>query len=210
MCPSSEPVAPSTTATGLTRRSYLMLPGLKRRIIQVGYILLGIAIYTNDSLSAAVFYTLHHILVKTGLFMVAGLILMRYKTESLYSLDGIVRSSPGLAVLFSIFALSLAGIPPFSGFWAKLLLIEAAMGDGKVFAVIASIGVGALTVLSMLKIWTQGFCGELPKDVPPLPPKYAVPVAATIILALFSLTFAASLPVTHSIAAKAMRMIMGG
>src|SRR5690606_3459416 len=74
-------------------------------------------------------------------------------------LSGLVRLEPVLAVLFLLPALSLAGIPPFSGFVAKLALVQAGF-DQQQYAVVAmSLAVSLLTLFSMTKIWANGFWG---------------------------------------------------
>ena len=65
-----------------------------------------------------------------------------------------------IAVLFSVPALSLAGLPPFSGFLAKFALVDAGLEAGAYIAVAASLAVGLLTLYSMTKIWAGVFWGE--------------------------------------------------
>ena len=74
---------------------------------------------------------------------------------------------PGLAALFGIAAMSLAGIPPFSGFLAKLALIEAGLEIDRLLIVAVALGVSLLTLYSMLKIWNAAFWKPLPTDLEP-------------------------------------------
>src|SRR5690625_4267202 len=66
-------------------------------------------------------------------------------------------TEPVVAVAFMIAALSLAGIPPFSGFVAKFMLIVGAVEAGEIAAVVVMLVVSLITLLSMLKIWTGMF-----------------------------------------------------
>ncbi len=93
-----------------------------------------------------------------------------YGTGSLHALSGLGHVHPLLGVLFAVPALSLAGIPPFSGFWAKVLVAQAGFQAGEAIAVAASLVVSLLTLLSMSKIFTGAFWGPPPQreSIPPL------------------------------------------
>ncbi|MBB5514599.1 multicomponent Na+:H+ antiporter subunit D [Rubricella aquisinus] len=126
-------------------------------ISQIGYMILGLAIYTPLALVGAIFYLFHHIVVKANLFLIAGVIKRLTGSEDLYKIGGLWKAKPWLGVLFLIPALSLAGIPPLSGFWAKLLVIQASLeAEGWLLAFFA-LAVGLLTVFSMSKIWLEAF-----------------------------------------------------
>jgi multicomponent Na+:H+ antiporter subunit D len=75
----------------------------------------------------------------------------------LKALGGLYGSHPVLAALFLIPALSLAGLPPLSGFFAKLALIQAGLSVERYSVVIAALAVSLLTLFSMIKIWTEAF-----------------------------------------------------
>ncbi|MDI9819422.1 MULTISPECIES: proton-conducting transporter membrane subunit [unclassified Legionella] len=122
-------------------------------ISQVGYMTLGLAMGTALALTAALFYIIHHIIVKTNLFLIAGL-LTRYSTHvDLRQMGGFFQQKPMLVILFFIPAFSLAGLPPFSGFWAKYLLLQAAFTSGFWLSALIALLVGFFTLFSMIKIW---------------------------------------------------------
>lgn len=126
-------------------------------ISQVGYMVLGLGLLTPLALTGAVFYLLHHIVVKVNLFLISGLIRQWGGSFELARLGGLFRTRGLGALLFFIPAFSLAGIPPLSGFWAKLILIRASLDAGHfVLAGVAAV-VGLLTVYSMTKIWNEAF-----------------------------------------------------
>ena len=77
--------------------------------------------------------------------------------SSLAKTGGLWVLKPGLAVLFGVAAMSLAGIPPFSGFLAKLALIEAGLEIDHLLIVLVALAVSLLTLYSMLKIWNAAF-----------------------------------------------------
>ncbi|WP_163275018.1 monovalent cation/H+ antiporter subunit D family protein [Cellulomonas iranensis] len=126
-------------------------------VSQIGYILLGVALFTHAGLTAGIFYLLHHMVVKASLFLSAGAIEERYGTDELDDLAGRVRREPVLAAAFGVAALSLAGLPPFSGFVAKLTLVLAAVRADQLVVVALALVVSFVTLLSMLKIWGKVF-----------------------------------------------------
>ncbi len=166
-------------------------------ISQIGYMIMGLAIATPLAIAGTIFYLLHHILVKTNLFFIAGLIHRLTGREDLAKLGGLVKSAPWLAVLFLIPALSLAGIPPLSGFWAKLLVVKASLEAGWIWLAITALLVGALTLFSMTKIWNEAFWKKPPAD-DNLPPRQDTPgwLAYSPVIALAALTVIIGVTVT--------------
>ena len=126
-------------------------------VSQIGYILLGVALFTHAGLTAGIAYLLHHMIVKSGLFLSVGALEHTHGTDTLEDLKGRLRAEPLLALAFAATALSLAGIPPFSGFVAKFALIVAAIDAGQVAAVVIALVVSLITLQSMLKIFNVGF-----------------------------------------------------
>jgi multicomponent Na+:H+ antiporter subunit D len=126
-------------------------------ISQIGYMILGMAFYTPLALTGTIFYILHHIIVKTNLFLISGVIRMISGTEKLVQLGGLYKKYPILAVLFIIPAFALAGIPPLSGFFAKFSLILAGLDIQQYILVAIAMLVGIMTLFSMIKIWSEAF-----------------------------------------------------
>ena len=126
-------------------------------VSQVGYMVMGLALFTVAGVAAAVFYIVQHIIVKTSLFLTAGLIEHTGGSSRLSRLGGMVRTAPMLAVLFLLPALSLAGIPPLSGFIGKLALVEAGIASEEYAIVAVSLLVSLLTLFVMVKIWSGVF-----------------------------------------------------
>lgn len=133
-------------------------------ISQVGYMVLGLGVFTPLALAGTVFYLLHHIVVKTNLFLISGLVHRWGGSFVLADLGGIYRSRGFLALLFFIPAFSLAGFPPLSGFWAKMILIRASLDAGYYTLAGIAVLVGLLTVYSMTKIWNEVFWKPVPED----------------------------------------------
>ncbi|MBV7295957.1 Na+/H+ antiporter subunit D [Corynebacterium sp. TAE3-ERU12] len=129
-------------------------------VSHIGYMIFGIAIGNPLGMSGAIFYVVHHILVQTALFLVVGLIERQAGSSSLRRLGGLAKASPVLAVLYIIPALNLGGIPPFSGFIGKVVLIEAGALNGSPTAwvlIAGSIVTSLLTLYTMVLVWSKAF-----------------------------------------------------
>lgn len=137
---------------------------------QIGYMMMGLALFTPLALAGAIFYIIHHIIVKTNLFLVSGITEWVGGSYELKKLGGLYIRLPLLAGIFLISALSLAGIPPLSGFWAKYTLVQAGLEIHSYPIVIVALAVSLLTLFSMTKIWTQAYWKKQPPEfVRPLP-----------------------------------------
>lgn len=129
-------------------------------VSHIGYMIMGISLGSALGLSGAIFYAVHHILVQTALFLVVGLIERQAGSSSLRRLGSLAYASPLLAVLYLLPALNLGGIPPFSGFLGKLLLIEAAAENGGLMAwllVGGALITSLLTLYTMTLVWAKAF-----------------------------------------------------
>lgn len=129
-------------------------------VSHIGYMVLGIALGSATGLSAAIFYVAHHITIQTTLFLVAGLIERRGGTTSMARLGGLARMSPLLAVLFFLPAFNLGGIPPFSGFLAKVGLMQAGAQQGGWLVMVllaGSVLTSLLTLYAVSRVWTRAF-----------------------------------------------------
>lgn len=150
-------------------------------VSQVGYMALGFAVGTTAALSATIFYLLHHMVVKTNLFLVSGAIAKAKGTDELKNLGGLIKSNPWLAGAFAISAMSLAGLPPFSGFWAKFFVLYSAGEAGAYWGLGIGLFVGLFTMFSMLKIWNEAFLKPAPQATPAVKVPWAYTVAILIL-----------------------------
>lgn len=133
-------------------------------ISQIGYMLLGIAVATPLAIGGAILYVIHHIVVKANLFLLAGVINRAGGSFELKQVGGLYKTLPWLGVLFLIPALSLAGLPPLSGFWSKFVVVKASLDAGHVMLAATALAVGVLTLYSMLKIWNEAFWKAAPAE----------------------------------------------
>ena len=137
---------------------------------QIGYMIMGLALFTPLALAGAIFYIIHHIIVKTNLFLISGVTSWIGGSYQLKKLGGFYKMMPLFSLLFLIPALSLAGIPPLSGFWAKFTLIRAGLEEESYLIVAIALFVSLLTLYSMIKIWIYAFWDKQPAEMErPLP-----------------------------------------
>jgi multicomponent Na+:H+ antiporter subunit D len=137
-------------------------------VSQIGYMIFGLGLYSVAGIAGATLFLVHQIPVKTSLFLVGGMVEKMTGTGQLSRVGGLARRTPVTAVLFMLGALSLAGLPPFSGFFGKLALVQAGLELERFLIVGVSLLVSILTLFSMTKIWAGVFWGT-PDEEPPLP-----------------------------------------
>ena len=131
-------------------------------VSQVGFMILAIGFFTPVAFAATIFYMVHHIIVKSALFLTASGILKHFGTDNLKETGGLWKKAPLFGVIFLIMAFSLAGLPPLSGFWAKLWILMEGL-SGKYYTLVAiSLVASVLTLASMLKIWFGAFWQPAP------------------------------------------------
>jgi multicomponent Na+:H+ antiporter subunit D len=134
-------------------------------VSQIGYLIMGLGLLTPLALGGTIYFLIHVIAAKSALFLATGMVLRVTGTTELKKLGGLYRRQPLLAGLFLVAALALAGIPPLSGFWAKLALVWAGLETGHYLIVAVALLVSLLTLFSMTKIWAEVFWkGETAKN----------------------------------------------
>ena len=127
---------------------------------QVAYLVMGLSLASRLGVAASIFYTVHTMLVQTGLFLGAGAMARAGGGYDLRRVGGLIRDHPRFSALFAVLALSISGVPPLSGFWAKALVIDAAFRSGAAgsgWLVVVALVTGFLTLYSMSVLWSQAF-----------------------------------------------------
>ena len=158
----------------------------------IGFTTIGLALWTPAALAGSILYVLHHMLVITSLFLVSGLFLRQRRTTNMAALGGLYRTQPLVAVLAMVPLFSLAGVPPLSGFIAKLAVIRGVLASGHYWVAAIALTVSLLTVLSMARLWEGAFWKPASSDAPasPLNAAMLTPIAVLACLTL-GLTVAA-------------------
>ncbi|MEO1481057.1 MAG: proton-conducting transporter membrane subunit [Myxococcota bacterium] len=138
----------------------------------VGFMVIGVALGNRAALTGSIAYVVHSILLSAALFMASGLVVRQGNGRTLSELSGLGAREPLLAALFLALGLSLAGVPPFTGFWPKVLLIQGSLAVGDYWTV-AAIAVSGFTTLFVvgrtfaLVFWREG--SERAEDSPAKP-----------------------------------------
>ena len=179
-------------------------------ISQVGYMILGLALWTPLAIAGTVFYLVHHMIVKANLFLISGLSRDALGTLSLDKMGGLYQSKPLIGMLFFIPAFSLAGFPPLSGFWAKLLIIQSSLQVQHYVLAAVAVLVGLMTIYSMVKIWLKAFWKPLPPDAPPYPSQALSlwKMTPVCVLTLLTLVIGLAAEPIYQLAAEAAREIL--
>ncbi|QHS22839.1 Na+/H+ antiporter subunit D [Virgibacillus sp. MSP4-1] len=126
----------------------------------VGWMLMGIGLLNHDGLAGSVYYLLQDIIIKAGLFLMVGALVYAAGTSDLKKMKGLIHHYPLLGWMFFIGGLILAGVPPFSGFIGKLLLLQGGIQEGRYGIVIIGLLSSLLILLSIMRIFTRAFWGE--------------------------------------------------
>ncbi|MXU63876.1 Na+/H+ antiporter subunit D [Oceanomicrobium pacificus] len=153
-------------------------------ISSIGLLIMAIGIDTPLAITAAIFYLVHNMLVKAALFLHAGLVLKIKGSEEFDKVGGIYEQAPWIAVLFLVPALSLAGIPPLSGFWGKFLILRATIDLPSLALTVLVLVVSLLTIYSVARIWLEIFwkSDERGEGCAPAPALMVAPIVLLTIL----------------------------
>ncbi|MCX2923675.1 Na+/H+ antiporter subunit D [Streptomyces sp. NEAU-W12] len=137
-------------------------------VSHIGFMLFGLALFDTLGLTGTVLYIVHHIVVQAALFLAAALAVRHAGTTGMKRMAQGPPPGPLVAALFALPALSLAGIPPFSGFVAKLTLLRAGAWQGgtAAYALAATaLLTSLLTLYAMTRVWTRTFMRQDPHPV---------------------------------------------
>jgi multicomponent Na+:H+ antiporter subunit D len=126
-------------------------------ISAMGYVVMGLGFFTTLGLAGAIFYVFQDVPVKTTLFLVGGLMQRETGENRIGDMGGLYEYRPLLATAFIVPAFSLAGFPPFPGFWGKLTLVQAGLEQERWIIVGVALLVGLLTLLVVAQVWGRAF-----------------------------------------------------
>jgi multicomponent Na+:H+ antiporter subunit D len=146
-------------------------------ISQMGYVILGIGMgalilarggsvaWAGLALLGGLFHLVNHAVFKSLLFLTSGSVEMSTGTRQLKQLGGLAEKMPITRATCTIASASIAGVPPFNGFWSKLILVIAAV-QARFFVLAAvTVLVSLVTLISFLKVQRYIFLGELPEKL---------------------------------------------
>lgn len=134
-------------------------------VCHIGFMIGGIGMFTKVALMGTIFYLFHDILVKTNMFLIAGLIGQLRGSMDMKKNGGLYGEYPKLSLLIAIVLFSLVGIPPLSGFWPKIFLFEEAFTQTQYFFIGALIVGSFVTLYVIAKMWAEVFWKNVPEDI---------------------------------------------
>jgi len=153
-------------------------------ISQVGFMVLGLGLGSPLGLVGALYHLVNHALFKSLLFLNAGAVEYATGTRNLNKLGGLNRSLPVTGATSLIGSMSIAGIPPFSGFWSKLIIVLACIEGGFYGFGVAAVLVSIVTLAYQLKVQRMAFFASLPEALHGLRREPPMMALAMILLAL--------------------------
>jgi len=156
-------------------------------IIAVGVLLFGIAVMTEESIAGTIFYLIHDMIIKAGLFLLGGIMIYIAGTSNLNKMGGLIRQYPALGWTFLIASFALAGIPPLSGFTGKLLIVRAGFESGEyvgaLVVLLSSLAVLYSAVTLFMSVFWQKPDAPLPKTKKHTASRF-IPAAVLVILSV--------------------------
>lgn len=123
----------------------------------IGVMLAGIAISTPLGISGTIVYAVHSMIVMTALYILAGVMRALGGSYSLHELGGLYRQAPLLAAFALLLFFSVAGLPPGSGLWPKVMLVRASLDDSAWWLGLAILASGLLTTIAMGRVFILAF-----------------------------------------------------
>lgn len=142
----------------------------------VGIMLAGIALGTEAGLAGAIVYAVHSMLAMTALYLLAGVMNGVGGSYSVETLKGLYRGHPLLTAFALLLVLAAAGLPPASGLWPKVMLVQASLAAGAPWLAFAILATGILTTLALGRVFALTFWRSDGGDTAPAAPAEAAPV----------------------------------
>ena len=130
-------------------------------VSQMGYLLLGFAVFSEIGFTAGLLYFIVHAIAKAGLFLGAGIVEQQCGERDITKLGGLIKTMPLTAAGFALCALSIIGMPPFGGFFGKIMIISAVVKEGHILISFLAILAAILTMLYLLRLFASVFLGDL-------------------------------------------------
>ena len=172
-------------------------------IAQAGYLLVGFAAVTPLGAASTLFYLLQYTFTNIGAFTVVTVVAQATGREDIAGYSGLSRRSPALGFALLLLLLSLGGIPPLAGFWAKLYVFAAGIGAGLWWLVTLGVLTTVISLYYYLMVIKQAYIFD-PVDTSPIPiPR---PAALTLLICTAAILVLAYPQPVLSLAEKAVRM----
>ncbi|KGF68741.1 cation:proton antiporter [Hoeflea sp. BAL378] len=158
----------------------------------IGVMMAGLALGSPAGLAGAIFYAAHSMVVMTALYFAVGIGARLGGGFELTRAGGLYARSGLIAALTLVLFLSVAGLPPFSGLWPKIMLVKASLDVGAWWLAGAILVTGLLTTITVGRIWVLAYWRPAPGEAGEAAAATPLPVGATVALAgLVALSVAA-------------------
>lgn len=128
-------------------------------VIAVGVLAFGISLNSTTAATGTILYLVHDMIIKAALFLLVGIMIKITGTSNLRKMGGLIKEYPLVGWTFFVAAISLAGIPPLSGFAGKLLILQGAVEAKAYFGMFIVLASSLLVLYSIMKIFINGFWG---------------------------------------------------
>ena len=129
-------------------------------ISQVAFIFLGFSVGTKLGFMGALLFILVHGLGKTGLFLSMGVVEHETGERDIRKISGLFGKMPRVGVFYLFCALSIMGIPPFGGFFSKLLIVMGVVDAGMIAVAVLSLFSAFLSMAYLMRLFYSVFLGE--------------------------------------------------
>ncbi len=158
-------------------------------ISQIGYIVMAFGLGTHLGFIAGLFHLFNHAAFKSLLFLSSGAIEHATGTKDLRRLGGLSGKLPVTTTTTIAGALSISGVPPFNGFFSKLLIIIACVSAGRWFLAALAATISVVTLIYFFKMMRFSLFGELPAKLQkirevPFPMAFSLIALSVICLAV--------------------------
>jgi multicomponent Na+:H+ antiporter subunit D len=153
-------------------------------ISQIGYIILGFGIGSPLGIMGGLLHLFNHSIFKSLLFLDAGSLEYSTGTRNLKEMGGLTKRMPVTSWTTLSASMSIAGVPPFAGFWSKLIIVLACIQMGLWFYAIIAVLASILTLASFMKVTRYAFLGEIRNKLRNVVEVPAPMLIAMIILAI--------------------------
>lgn len=194
-------------------------------ISQMGYVMLGIGMaalilskngnpaWASLAMLGGLFHLMNHAVFKSLLFLTSGSVEMSTGTRLLKELGGLAEKLPVTRSTCTIASASIAGIPPFNGFWSKLILVIAAVQSGFYTLAAITVLVSIVTLISFLKVQRYVFLGDLPENLKSIVEHRGLMAFAMICLAVLCMLMGALViyePLRETVLGSAVNSLTSG
>ncbi len=155
---------------------------------QMGLVLIAFGIGTKTAVFAALFLMFNHAVIKSLLFMTGSILMYNSKDKTMSTLNGMGKKLPFISLLFSLGALAIVGLPPFSGFWSKLYVLTAAANKEMILLIIAILAVSIVEIVYYFRVVSKLYFEEDTEHIaifkPSINAKFAMAVLGVVILVI--------------------------